>query len=421
MTATATAFVVLLVAWAGVVLAALSTAALTTVVLWFGIPWFVAMTVALRWYADQHRQATGRLLGRELVRPYRAFGSGGRFARIRWLLTDPATWRDMLWALVNCVAGTAIAGLVASLFAGTVYYAVYPLLLAVTPPGVFDRPFALVTLHHPAQGALLWPVAGLLGWLWWRYAPELMRIWAIMSAAFLEPTSAAVLQGRVAALAASRADTVDSAAAEIRRIERDLHDGAQARLVALSMNLGLADEMVERNPAKARELLAEARATTSTALTELRDLVRGIHPPVLADRGLVHAVRALAVDAPLPVGVHTSGFGEHELTRLPEPVEACAYFVVSEALANVGKHARANRVEIRMVLEPTRLLASIGDDGRGGADAGAGTGLRGLQRRLAAFDGTLSVTSPAGGPTILTMELPCAPLSPKTMRSSARD
>jgi signal transduction histidine kinase len=339
---------------------------------------------------------------------------------MRWLLTDPATWRDMLWLLVNCTAGVTLTMLTSSLLLGSAFCLCYPLLLALTSPGMFDAPFGLFTLHRPVDGFGLWIVGAVAFWLWWQFTPWLMRGWALMSAALLEPTRKAVLEGRVAALAASRADTVDSAAAEIRRIERDLHDGAQARLVALSMSLGLADELVADDPDRARVLLAEARQTTATVLQELRDLVRGIHPPVLADRGLVKAVRAMALDSPLPVGVRTTGFGDAEELRLPEPVEACAYFVVSEAMANIGKHARARRVEIRLELVDQTLYASIGDDGRGGARLNAGSGLTGLARRLAAFDGTLTVTSPPGGPTILTMELPCAPQSLKITPSSAK-
>ncbi len=218
---------------------------------------------------------------------------------------------------------------------------------------------------------------------------------------------------RVEQLTESRAETVDTQAAELRRIERDLHDGAQARLVALGMSLAMAEQQLERDPAGARALLTEARTASSDALAELRDLVRGIHPPVLADRGLVGAVQALALAAPMPVDVLADLPG-----RLPAPVESAAYFAVAEALTNVVKHAAARHVRVTMRLADERLQLSVHDDGIGGADPGRGTGLRGIERRLSAFDGALSVESPSGGPTEVVMVLPCASSSPKTSPSS---
>jgi signal transduction histidine kinase len=187
----------------------------------------------------------------------------------------------------------------------------------------------------------------------------------------------------------------------------------QARLVALGMSLGMADELVGEDPHAARELLAEARHRTGQALAELREVVRGIHPPVLADRGLEGAVRALALANPLPTEVEVDIPG-----RLPAPVESAAYFAVAETLGNVIKHSQATRSWVRLRYADGRLVMVVGDDGRGGADPGNGTGLLGIRRRLAAFDGTLVVTSPPGGPTIVTMELPCESSSPKTTPSS---
>jgi signal transduction histidine kinase len=206
-------------------------------------------------------------------------------------------------------------------------------------------------------------------------------------------------------LASSRAETVDTQASELRRIERDLHDGAQARLVSLGMSLGLAEHLLADDPQAARRLLVEARESTSSALIELRDLVRGIHPPVLADRGLDGALQALALVNPVPTSVmiHLPG-------RLPAPVESAAYFAVAEALTNAIKHAEATRILITLdfLEEGTgRLSIVVSDDGRGGASIDAGTGLRGVERRLAAFDGTLVVDSPVGGPTEVRMLLPC--------------
>jgi signal transduction histidine kinase len=200
---------------------------------------------------------------------------------------------------------------------------------------------------------------------------------------------------------------------ELRRVERDLHDGAQARLVSLGMNLGLAEQLMETDPAQAKGLLADARAHAGEALSDLRDLVRGIHPPVLADRGLEAAIRALVVTSPIPVEVTV----DLPPGSLPDPVESAVYFAVAESIANVVKHSAANKAWIR--LEETEGIFSvvIGDDGNGGADPDRGSGLAGIARRLAAFDGTLSVVSPPGGPTILRMDIPCELSSPKTKPS----
>jgi signal transduction histidine kinase len=195
----------------------------------------------------------------------------------------------------------------------------------------------------------------------------------------------------------------------MRRIERDLHDGAQARLVAMGMALDAADQLLDDNPEATRALLAEARESSAKALAELRDLVRGIHPPVLADRGLAEAVRALALNLPVRVDVSSELAG-----RPPAPVESAGYFAVSELLANVSKHAHASQAWVDLRHQDGMLRIGVGDDGIGGADPADGSGLAGIERRLAAFDGVLALSSPPGGPTVVNVELPCALSSPKT-------
>jgi signal transduction histidine kinase len=233
----------------------------------------------------------------------------------------------------------------------------------------------------------------------------------------------AELAGRVEQLTQTRADAVDTAAAELRRVERDLHDGAQARLVALGMNLRTAERLIPTSPQAAIALVAEARETSAKALTELRNLVRGMYPPVLADRGLAEAVRALALDAPVRTETDIDLPG-----RLDLPVESACYFAVAEALANAVKHSGARLVQIRMRYSPAprsarlpavnpaagALRIEVIDDGVGGADPAQGTGLQGVERRLGTFDGILAVSSPPGGPTMIIMEVPCALLSPRT-------
>jgi signal transduction histidine kinase len=213
----------------------------------------------------------------------------------------------------------------------------------------------------------------------------------------------------VQTLTRTRSDAVDTAAAELRRIERDLHDGAQARLVAVGMSLQAAERLFITSPQAAFALVAEAKQTSSRALAELRDLVRGIYPPVLADRGLADAIRALALDAPMPADLDIDLPGDVEM-----PVGSAVYFAVAEALANAAKHAAARSVRISLRHARGMLRAEVTDDGAGGADPAGGTGLAGVERRLAAFDGILAVSSPPGGPTIVVIEVPCALSSPKT-------
>jgi signal transduction histidine kinase len=222
----------------------------------------------------------------------------------------------------------------------------------------------------------------------------------------------ATLTAQVEHLAETRTVAVDTAAAELRRLERDLHDGAQARLVALGINLRAAERLIRTSPDDAAALVAECRETSAQALSELRNLVRGIYPPVLADRGLGDAVRALTLDCPVPVVTEVSLPG-----RPPAPVESAMYFAVAEVLNNVAKHADASSALVRVHYADGMLRAEITDDGNGGADAGNGTGLAGIERRLSAFDGILSVNSPFGGPTIIVIEVPCALSSPKISTS----
>ncbi|WP_329487547.1 sensor histidine kinase [Kitasatospora sp. NBC_01246] len=218
----------------------------------------------------------------------------------------------------------------------------------------------------------------------------------------LGPGRAEALERRVEEIAESRAGLVDAVDAERRRIERDLHDGAQQRLTSLAMNLGLARRTLKHAPPEVMQVIVDAHEEAQAAIDELRDLVRGLHPAVLEDRGLDAALSGIAARSPLPVRVDVA------LTEPVAPtVEAVAYFTVSEALTNVAKHARASRVDLSVRTAGGRLRLVVSDDGVGGADAARGTGLTGLRKRAASVDGTLSVLSPLGGPTTITVELPC--------------
>jgi signal transduction histidine kinase len=228
----------------------------------------------------------------------------------------------------------------------------------------------------------------------------------------LRPEPDPELAGRVQRLTETRGHAIDAATTELRRIERDLHDGAQARLVALGMNLRAVERMLPASPQAALALVAEARETSSRALSDLRNLVRGIYPPVLADRGLGHAVQALALDTPMPVRVDADLPG-----RLTAPVESACYFAVAEVLANAVRHSGAGHVDIRIRHADGILRIEVCDDGIGGADQAKGTGLQGVERRLGTFDGIMAVSSPPGGPTMVVMEVPCALSSPKIYSS----
>ncbi|KPI21435.1 integral membrane sensor signal transduction histidine kinase [Actinobacteria bacterium OK074] len=269
----------------------------------------------------------------------------------------------------------------------------------------------------------LWPVglvvdgvwAGLLG----RRAvvlpliPKLADLDARWSIVLLKPSPKARLAHRVEELTQTRAGAIAAHGAELRRIERDLHDGTQARLVSLSMRIGLAMRAYEENPDAARKLLDEAQDLAEGALTDLRHVVRGIHPPILTDRGLAGAVRALAASSGLQVALDLEELETGP--RAPAAVEAAAYFVIAEALTNAAKYAGTDRAALSLTRKRTALHVTIRDEGRGGAqeitlgtglDIG-GSGLVGMRRRVAALDGTMTLTSPVGGPTVIEVDLPC--------------
>jgi len=236
-------------------------------------------------------------------------------------------------------------------------------------------------------------------------APYAWRAFGPIAVRFLRPTPAMALSDRVDELTAQRADATVAQAAEIRRIERDLHDGAQARLVSLGLSLATMEKLMDTDPDRAKAILREARAGATASLAELRELVRGISPPVLTERGLVDAVRALALDIPLETSVDAD-----LRRRLDPPIESAVYFGIAELLTNAVKHADASRARISIIQRDNHLVVEVEDDGRGAAAMHAGGGLEGLRRRLAVFDGTLEITSPAGGPTRVRMAVACESL-----------
>ncbi|MFE4872668.1 sensor histidine kinase [Streptomyces sp. NPDC056682] len=362
----------------------------------------------MRVHADFRRHLSVRWCGLPIPSAYRQVprrpGLAGWVERCTAVLRDPATWQDLRWLLVDMTAGFATAILPPTLL----LYIAYGWVLAL---GVW-RPIAdaggdwflfvhVISRQSAYEAAALGTAMFVLGLF---VNPALLRGHFLLTRALLTPSREARLEQRVDRLTETRHDALDSSAAELRRIERDLHDGAQARLVAMGMNLGTIEALVEKDPAKAKQLLAMARESSAEALTELRDLVRGIHPPVLAERGLADAIRALALRLPVATEVSVELPAR---ARAEAPVESAAYFAVSEVLTNAVKHASADSIWVDLTHDAGALRISVGDNGRGGATARAGGGLSGVERRLGTFDGILAVSSPAGGPTLVTMEIPC--------------
>lgn len=317
---------------------------------------------------------------------------------VNWLRAG-ATWRQVAYHLVVgplMLWGTAVTAALWGwgAFAGTALVWMWGL-----PPE--HQPKFLETsteaAYINASG-----IAALLTAAW--LTPVLVRLDTRAALALLGPSRTEQLTRRVEDLTESRAGAVDAADAERRRIERDLHDGAQQRLVSLAVNLGIARATLTDLPDEARQVIDEAHREAKEAIDELNNLVRGLHPAVLDDRGLDAALSGIAARGPLPVRLRVD-----VPRRLAPTVEAVAYFTVSEALANITKHApEATRADVTVEIHDGRLRVTVADDGPGGADPAHGSGLAGLARRAASVDGAFAISSPVGGPTVITVELPCA-------------
>ena len=375
--------------------------------LFFALIGLPLLGVVLRlgdWFARAERARFAFFLGMAIP-AWPAPGTPGR-AGFRWGIvprwrtwTEPGTWGELGYALLRLPVSAAAAAVAVAAWAVGLILATLPLYRRSMPSG--GPMFGHTVLHTRAEVTGL-AVVGLLIVL---AAPQLTRGLAsadgVLARRLLGPRRD--LAARVTELEISRERVVDAAEAERRRIERDLHDGAQQRLVALAMELGRAKAKFADDLDAARELVDQAHAQAKEALTELRNLVRGVHPPVLTDRGLDAALSGLAALCPIPVEVHVD-----VPVRPRASVEAVAYFVVAEALTNVAKHSRASHAKV--VVEghgyPGTLTVMVSDDGIGGADTSR-PGLSGLADRVSGVDGRLSVESPSGGPTIIAAELPC--------------
>jgi signal transduction histidine kinase len=344
-----------------------------------------------------------------IAHPYRPL-RGNPVDLIRAEFADENRWRDVLYVVVNFPLAVIEFAVVASLWALALWLLSMPFWYDTVPgatlPGYLDwlagRSAAEAAIR-PLVGALLLPVAASVSQL-------VMTLHRAVVTGLLCTSESRALRQQVETLKESRSAVLDIEASELRRIERDLHDGAQQRLVMLTIDLGLASERIDSDPEAAKRLVLEGQEQARQALAELRDLVRGIAPAILLDRGLVPALGSIAARGPVPTTVQSDlEPGE----RLPPAVERAAYFVVAEALANVAKHSQAGRCEVRCRRESSRLVVEVWDDGVGGANVEPGGGLAGLAGRVAGVDGTFTVTSPSEGGTLVRAELPVAPRGPE--------
>jgi len=339
---------------------------------------------------------------------YRPLGPGLRDL-LSAVFLDVARWRDVVYVFVAFPLAVLEAAAVLVVWSVALAALSVPVwAVAGQLPSVADR--------LPVSAEVVVTVVGLIGLVLLPIAAVitrgLMALHRAVIAGLLCESDQRTLERRVATLESSRRAVLDVEASELRRIERDLHDGAQQRLVMLAINLGLAAERIDDEPERARSLVADARDQARQALAELRDLVRGIAPAILLDRGLVPALSALAARSPVPTVVASD---LPDGLRLPDAVERAAYFVVAEGVANVAKHATAARCEIRCRMAGDRLVVEVEDDGIGGAIVVPGGGLAGLAGRVEALDGTLDVVSPSGGPTIVRATLALADRVPATV------
>ncbi|WP_020667873.1 sensor histidine kinase [Amycolatopsis nigrescens] len=331
---------------------------LATTVIWVGIPLMMAATSMTRGFANHERRWAGRMLSVALPPAERLPADGGLVRRWRTRLVDPSTWRDFGYLMLGLPISVLEFGL------GIASIIVVPLAIWVAP----------------------W-----VGWLHGELAHSL-----------LGPDRKRRLEIKAQRLQASRARGVDAAEAERRRIERDLHDGAQQRLVSVAMSLGRAKNKFDNDPNAVRDLIDEAHSDAKLAVSELRDLARGIYPAVLGDRGLDAALSAQAAKSPVQVDV-----GVDVEPRPPAAVETTAYFIVGETLTNIAKHSGATAAVVKVWRTDDMVIVEITDNGHGGAEMRPGGGLAGLADRAATIDGVITVVSPVGGPTVIRADLPC--------------
>jgi signal transduction histidine kinase len=384
-----------------IVLAAVSAG---TAVIWIGVLGFAATMLYWRGLAMFERRLVRAAFGVYVPTPYRPLPEGRNLLK-KWraMALDPATWKDLVYLLLAFPVGVAEFALSVAMWGTSLALIALPITINWQQQGF---------LYFTVGGHQIWidnsvaalpavPVGIAVGVLTLYLLRGVGYAHGAFARALLGPGQTQELRERTQQLQASRARGVDAAEAERRRIERDLHDGAQQRLLAVAMDLGRARAKLESDPAAAQELMRQAHAGAKEAIAELRDLARGIYPAILTDRGLDAAISAVAARAQVPVSV------EVDLpTRPPAAVESIAYFIVSEALTNVAKYARATEASVRITRDQSWIVVEVSDNGVGGATATPGGGLAGLADRAAGIDGILTVNSPLGGPTVIRADLP---------------
>jgi len=385
-----------------VVLTLLATTVGLLITFVLAIPVFWLLMVVSRGFGHLERSRAAALLGVALADPVPPLHGASWWRRLLDRARSKARWKEVGYLLLLLPLGVLNAVLVTAAWCGSLALLTLPAYVSALPEGT-----AKFFVFDVASGSDAWLVAlaGLVGLVF--LAPwvtvVLGRLDTVTVSWFLGPDERAAQEARVRAAESGRVAAVGSAETERRRIERDLHDGAQQRLVSLAMELGAARERFDDDPEVTRTLVIHAHEEAKAALQELRDLVRGIHPVILEDRGLDAALSAVVARAPIPVSLEV-----HVDPRPSAEVESAAYFVVSEALTNVARHSGARHAAVSLVRADGRLVVEIRDDGNGGADVTDGTGLAGLGDRVASLGGTIDLDSPPGGPTILRAVLPCA-------------
>lgn len=366
-----------------------------------GIPILIASVYAWGWLAGLERRTIGALTGTVIPSPYRPLPEGGWWERLRARLADPATWKDLAFLLLQFPFGL-VAFVVTVVVLGVGIQALTVPLWYWAVPGNADLigVFDVDTLPE----ALLWlPVGAIVLRIGIPALGALGRLYVAYAQVLLGSNEDPALTAQVSDLRDARSRIIEAADAERRRIERDLHDGAQQRLVALSLNLRIAEKRAAEGDPDAAELVRKAGEEAGLALKELRDLARGIHPAILSNRGLPAALEDLATRAALPVEVVAA-----PAQRLPDQVEAAAYFLVSECLANIGKHAQATHATVAVTVVGEEIEVVVADDGVGGATLDTGSGLQGLEDRVGALDGCLDIESPPGAGTTVMATIPLA-------------
>jgi signal transduction histidine kinase len=349
-----------------------------------------------RFGANTERVRAALVLGAPISRPPRPRSQGGLLRRVRAEISDRSGWKDFGYMLLLGPVGIVAGGIAIVLWSVVLACVAAPAVAVAAPSGSPLGDASALVLAGVCVGGILLAVVALAVTRGLAIGMATMATW------LLAPDERAILAARVDTLEATRAAAVESADARLRRLERDLHDGAQHRLAYIAMELDRARSKLREDPDTASELLGRAHEESKRAMSDLRDLVRGIHPSVLTDRGLDAAVSGLAERCPVPVEV------EVRLDRRPPAaVETAAYYVIAEALTNVGKHAVAHRAWVEVGRIGGLLVIEVRDDGRGGASRTPGSGLEGLAQRVEALDGSLTISSPPGGPTVVRAQLPC--------------